>query len=228
MGTRLLPHARKVVEAARVALASVQSECGAIRLGATESISSFLIPLAVSAVAGEGDFPFPEVTIGLCSELRALVVAGRLDLCITMESGLPAQDSAVTCSQIGTVSLTVFAGANAAGMGVDGWQGEQAELLVPDPGGSLTSHVQGWIDREGICARLRSAGSIDGVKRSVRLGDAMGVLPMYALADELDGGTVRLVEVPRLHPMTLLATVGTCADNPAACGSLVDAIAATV
>jgi DNA-binding transcriptional LysR family regulator len=74
--------------------------------------------------------------------------------------------------------------------------------------------------------RLESAGSIDAVKRSV-LADpqALGVLPAYALDEELRARLVRVVPVrPRLPRLRLVARLGRRAPASPVVAELVDAL----
>lgn len=52
--------------------------------------------------------------------------------------------------------------------------------------------------------RLESAGSVDGVKRGIRDSDAIGVLPTYAVADELSSGSLVELNVTESLPAIAL------------------------
>ena len=67
---------------------------------------------------------------------------------------------------------------------------EGRTCLLADPEGAFNDLVRRWIGDVARGPRLESAGSIDGVKRGVLGGDAIGVLPDYAVAEELSAGTL--------------------------------------
>ena len=223
-GLRFLPQARALVAAATAAEDSFRSTRGpALRLGATESISASLLPSALAGADGEQG-GIADVTIGLCRDLRSMVSAGALDMCFTIEGGMPAPDANAVSRWRGAVALALFGGADAPGGVVEPDVLEGVELLVPDPTGSLTEHLSSWLVTVGVRCRIRSAGSIEGVRAGVRFGSSIGVVPAFARVDRSIGSSAQVMTFtspPR--PMLLIATIG----DPEGCDRLADCIAAT-
>jgi molybdate transport repressor ModE-like protein len=91
----LLPHARALILASATALATVSLENSrVIRLGAVESVSSFLLPVALTAFRSHWPSVEVQITVGLCDDLRKRVRHDDLDAALTLEGseGAPAHD----------------------------------------------------------------------------------------------------------------------------------------
>lgn len=188
----LLPHARALIAASEAALAVVRpGDQRAIRLGAVESASTFLLPRAVAAFRTHWPNVAVHVTIGLCEDLRGRVQRGELDAAITVEGAdrAPARDE--PWSRVLTPArLCLFASAGSVRPGHRVTQRELARrpLLLPDPDGAFNVLLRAWFAKAVAQPRLESAGSIDGVKIGVRSGGFIGVLPTYAIDRELAQG----------------------------------------
>lgn len=207
----LVPHARAMVAASEAALAAVTREGrGAIRLGAVESLSSFLLPAPLRAFRRL--WPQVEVAIstGLCVDLRARVERGELDGALTVESlDRPGDACAVHELSRTELELVVSPGHPLDKARVTRADLEGRDFLLTDSEGAFCDLLKGWAARAGWPPRLASAGSIDGVKRAVADGDVIGVLPRYALTEELAArslATLRL-ETPLPEVSVLLTTL---------------------
>jgi DNA-binding transcriptional LysR family regulator len=66
--------------------------------------------------------------------------------------------------------------------------------LLADSEGAFYDLMKSWAGSAGHPPRFESAGSIEGVKRGVLNGDAIGVLPNYAVAEELAAGSLVALE----------------------------------
>ncbi|MGY2733542.1 LysR substrate-binding domain-containing protein [Sphingomonas sp. UYP23] len=209
-GVEFLRHARALVAAADDALASLTPAVGStLRLGATESISSYLLPPALAAISRPGRAIASQVTVGLCGDLRGMVAAATLDMCFTMEARAPL-DAGPATRLIGEVPIVIFRMGDRAGVGELAFEASEGQdLLVPDPTGQLTAHLAEWIGRSGMRLRIRSAGSVEGVKRGVGLGAALGALPAYVMGGPQTGTQVASLDPAYpIRPMLLLATTG--------------------
>jgi len=82
-------------------------------------------------------------------------------------------------------------------------------LLLADANGGFNELLSSWRGGEVDQPRQASAGSVDGVKRGVLSGDAIGVLPDYAVTEELAAGSLVAVrtDVP-LPAIALRLTTG--------------------
>ena len=80
--------------------------------------------------------------------------------------------------------------------------------LLADSEGAFYDLMKSWAGSAGHPPRFESAGSIDGVKRGVLNGDAIGVLPDYAVAAELAAGSLVALETEDpLPPVSLCLTM---------------------
>jgi DNA-binding transcriptional LysR family regulator len=193
---RILPHARALVAAAEATMALfANGGGGAIRLGAVESASTYLLPPAMAAFRSAWPQVEIQVAVGVCEELRRNLQVGELDAIVTYE---PAARQAAHDRPAGRVlapsPICLFVSAAREEPGGTSRQVlAMRRYLLPDPGGSLQDAVRTWLAAAtgGGSPRLESAGSIEGVKRGVRSGKPVGVLPRYAVAGELRDGVFK-------------------------------------
>jgi DNA-binding transcriptional LysR family regulator len=227
----LLPHAQALIAASEAALAAVSEQSqGVIRLGTVESISSFLLPRPLRAFRQDWPRVDVKVTIGLCAELRKRVSRFELDAALTIEGA----DAASLDGERGGDGKGLRAISPArlrlvASPGNPLAQGEIGRadlagrtLLLADPDGAFNELMQAWCRAGAPGARFESAGSIDGVKRGVQSGDAVGVLPDYAVAEELASGA--LVELKVREALPTIALRLTTIDPPSGVSPLASLI----
>jgi DNA-binding transcriptional LysR family regulator len=187
----LLPHARSLIALSETALAA-GARPTAIRLGTVESISSFLLPGPLGAFRQHRPGVDVRITIGLCEDLRRRVADGDLDAALTIEkvAGDDAEDLA-------SVDLRLIVAPHHAFAAHVVTAGDLAAttFLLSDSEGAFDKLVRAWAGSAGQTPRFESAGSIEGVKRGVLAGDTVGVLPDYAVADELSAGSLSALQV---------------------------------
>ena len=193
----LLLHARSLIVVSEAALAANARQGNtALRLGAVESISSFLLPDPLRDFRRSWRHVDLRISIGLCQDLRKRVARFELDAALTIESaGLPADRDLVEERWPARLRLVVAPGHPlACGVvrrgGLDG-----RTCLLSDSEGAFYDLLHAWMGRAGNPPKLESAGSVDGVKRGVLSGDAIGVLPDYAVVEELSAGSLVDLEV---------------------------------
>jgi len=221
----LLPHARTLVQASEAALAiAVQSGRGLIRLGAVESISSFLLPGPLGAFRSRWPGVEVRIAIGLCDDLRKRVQRGELDAALTIEGADSTRVDAGASRALSPAWLRlVVSPHNPLGPGPRGKEDLRAKtFLLTDSDGAFNQLVRSWLGGSAHSARLESAGSIDGVKRGVQNGEAIGVLPGYAATDELSSGS--LVELKTTEPLPAIALLITTPATPSEASPLHDLI----
>lgn len=188
----LLPHARTLISVSEAGLAAAtRPGKTVIRLGTVESISSFLLP----GPLGDFRLSWPEaevrITIGLCEELRKRVARSELDAALTVEdAGRPHDRQVVETFWPAQLRLIVSPQHPLARRVVERRDLEGRTCLLADPEGAFNELMRSWVGNPARPPRLESAGSIDGVKRGVLGGDAIGVLPDYAVAEELSAGAL--------------------------------------
>jgi DNA-binding transcriptional LysR family regulator len=206
----LLPHARALISLSEGALAAgVRQSQAVIRLGTVESISSFLLPGPLS------DFrlSWPQVDVristGLCEDLRKRVMRSELDAALTIEGAGRARDQGgVEEYWPARLQLIVSPHHPLTHQVVRRCDLETRICLLADPEGAFNDLVKSWVGNATRPPRLESAGSIDGVKRGVLKSDAIGVLPDYAVAEELStGALVALRTEDQLPPISLCLTI---------------------
>lgn len=86
-------------------------------------------------------------------------------------------------------------------------------MFVADAAGDFHELIRRYFAADGLPGpRLEPVGSIDGVKRGVDAdASALGILPLYAVAEDLRSGRVHALELspapPRMHLVALLPAV---------------------
>jgi molybdate transport repressor ModE-like protein len=199
----LLPHARALVSASETALEVFASQShGIIRLGAVESISSFLLPRPLRAFRLRWPRVDVRITIGLCEDLRRRVGRFELDAALSIESEAPAAaeegDRRRTLAPAQLI-LVVSPQSPLAAAPVGRAELAGRNFLLADPDGAFNRLMRQWFGSDAA-ASFQSAGSIEGVKRGVRSGDGIGVLPFYAVAEELQSGALSALDVRETLP----------------------------
>lgn len=216
----LLPYARRLLQVAEETMAfakGLQPE-HALAIGASESVGTYVLPAALAVLRERCPGLPVQVRTGLCTELRQLVSAGRLQAAITIG---PSIDQTVppdqTLLQLASSRLALFrAPGDTAPSPVAG--AVAAAICVPDPEGALNALLSTWLRHVGIAAALHSAGSVEAVKRRVASGGELGALPRYAVAAELARG--ELAEVPTPQPLPTMVLEVTALDGAAVDGPL--------
>jgi len=185
----LIPHARLLVLTSDAALAAAARQGQrAIRLGTVESISSFLLPGPLSAFRLLWPHVDIRIAIGLCEDLRARVGRAELDAALTIEGASHAHEvTELSQTQLRFVVAPRHPLIEGVVMRRDL---ETRTFLLADHEGAFNALLNSWLGGAGRLPRLESAGSIDGVKRGVLNSDAIGVLPDYAVKDELSAGSL--------------------------------------
>jgi DNA-binding transcriptional LysR family regulator len=185
----LLPHARSLIAASEAALAAGARQIqGTVRLGTVESISSFLLPGPLSDVRLLWPHVEVQVTMGLCDDLRKRVARSELDAALTIEGNEARDPGDGRESWPAHLRLVVAADHPLAHLGVARRDLAARTFLLSDFDGAFNNLMRIWIGDVDPAPRLESAGSTDGVKRGVLNSAAVGVLPDYAVADEISAG----------------------------------------
>jgi LysR family hydrogen peroxide-inducible transcriptional activator len=237
-GNALLPHARSVLDLIDDAHAAVANATRGARarvaIATNESVSTYVLGTQLAALRRQWPNTAFEVTVMMCADVRAGVERGEYDLGVMLR---PDDDSTATSVAERTiipaaVPLVIFAQRSHPLAHRDSVRrGALVDhpLYISDAAGDLHVLVRRYLERDGLpVPHIRSTGSVESVKRSVLTDPlAIGVLPAYALAEELrDEHVVAL----RMHPtpprMRLEAlTSATRAQHPAT-RQLIDAVAA--
>jgi DNA-binding transcriptional LysR family regulator len=200
----LLPHARALIAASMAAVAAVSpGSAGVIRLGTVESLSSYILPGALTEFRALWPSIEVQINIGLCNDLRARARRGDLDAVLTLDGG---QDEEVQEGVLGRnlaparLCLLVSSGPPAGGAPLNKAELSGRTFLLPDPDGAFPTLMRSWLGTLAKKSRFMSAGSIGGVIRGVQNDDVIGVLPHYAVADQLAAASLHELKVRESLP----------------------------
>jgi len=224
--TALLPHARRLIAASEAALAAgVRAGPSTVRLGTVESISSFLLPGPLSEFRRKWPQVDLQVTIGLCEDLRRRVERSELDAAMTVErADRPRHGELAESFWPARLRLLVAPGHPLAGRAVMRRDLANHVCLLTDPDGAFNALLKTWIGAADA-PKLESAGSVDGVKRGILRSAAIGILPDYAVADELAAGSLIALDTSdSVPPVALCMTTQTPPRSGSPLESLVEEI----
>jgi DNA-binding transcriptional LysR family regulator len=221
-GRALLPHARRILSAvddAHTAIAAAASHAQThVEIVANESVSTYLLPGILPQLRQRWPQTRFTVSVATCAGVREGVTGGAFDLGLLLE-GLAVDGSSAHASLasftdrrvvVASVPLVLFAGAShplisgrpPAAVRRQALAGYT--LFVTDGAGDFHDVVWRFFNGEGLDGpAIEATGSIEGVKKAV-INDvrAIGLLPEYAVADELRAATVARVNL-RPAPPTL-------------------------
>jgi DNA-binding transcriptional LysR family regulator len=218
-GRALLPHARTILSAvddAETAVAAATSPAHTnVEIVTSESVSSYLLPSILPPLRQRWPQTRFTVSVATCAGVREGVSGGAFDVGLLLvelaTDGSAAHTSAPPASFIErrtvvpAIPLVLFAcashpltsGRSSAVVRRDGLSAYP--LFVSDGAGPFHDLTQRFFQGDGVEGpAIEAAGSIEGVKKAV-INDAraIGLLPVYAVADELRAATLARVN---LHP----------------------------
>jgi molybdate transport repressor ModE-like protein len=210
-GQALLPNAREVLAAidrTYVAVAEAAAETrGVVDIVANESVSTYVL----SSVLGHLRKRWPNtrfsVSVATCSEIRQGVGEGSFDVGLMLEgadatptrSGTDPADECEDCQVMApAVPLLIFAAPAHPLMQrkrrEPAARGDLAgfSLFTSDAGGDFHAMIMRFLLEDALpSARLHSTGSVEAVKREVVADpNALGILPFYAILEELRNGSL--------------------------------------
>ncbi len=197
-GETLIPHARLLISTSEAALGVVaRQRQSAIRLGAVESISSFLLPGPLSAFRSLWPETDVRIAIGLCEDLRGRVGRDELDAALTIEGPTPQHSGRGQMADVANTLLRFIVSPRhpLIDTRVTRRDLEDRTFLLADHGGAFNVLLNSWLGNSARAPKRESAGSIDGVKRAVANSDAIGVLPDYAVSEELSERSLVALEL---------------------------------
>jgi LysR family hydrogen peroxide-inducible transcriptional activator len=223
-GRALLPHARGVLEAvdaAHVAIAEATTGAlASVEIITNESVSTYVLPPVLRELRERWANTRFAVTVETCPGVRAGISRGAFDVGLVLEgpeSGAaatgagddPGEDSPEHFVVARDVALVVFATpahpllrdasparrGPAVGTRRDVLAG--FPLFLSDAAGDFHTLVRRYFESDGVPGpRLEAAGSVEGVKRGVAAdASALGILPAYAVAEELAAGRIATLDV---------------------------------
>jgi DNA-binding transcriptional LysR family regulator len=213
-GEALLPFARGVLsslENARIAVAAVDRQIRThVEVIANESVSTYVLPPALGEVRKQWPKLRFAVSVGMCPSITEGLSAARYDVGLLMQSGAcPPVDPAPHGSSEGLYSvflaevpLVMVAAAghpllSATDPPLSRDRLATYPVFISDAYGRFFDIVRDFFTIEGAPhSGLEATGSVEAVKRSVfSENGGLGVLPIYAVADELRTRRVSLVKI---------------------------------
>jgi DNA-binding transcriptional LysR family regulator len=227
-GKNLLPHAREVLAAvektyAAAAEAAVSAR-GVVNIIANESVSTYVLSQVLMTIRRRWRNTQFAVSVAACPEVREGVRAGAFDVGLLLTSAnrkLPAESSEQVIAPL--VPLVIFAAPTHPLARPDSRPPVRRSALdlfpvfVSDAIGEFRALLDRFFREDDLPGlRLESTGSIEGVKAGV-LTDAraLGILPSYAVAKEVQSGRVVPLDLrPVLPPMQIVALLGYKAIHP--------------
>jgi LysR family transcriptional regulator, nitrogen assimilation regulatory protein len=225
-GQVLLPHARNVLAAVGqtyVAIANAAvSARGVVNIIANESVSTYLLSRVLTAIRRRWRNTRFTVSVAACPEIREGVKNGGFDLGLF----LTAADQKSSAWQVVAplVSLLIFvtpghplAQQAASRAPVRRCALDPFPVFVSDAAGEYRGLLERFFREDNLSGpRLESTGSIEGVKAAVFSDpQAVGILPSYAVAKEVQTGQVVALDLrPLLPPMQIVALVGSGTHHP--------------
>ncbi len=227
-GKALLPRARGVLTAidetcAAVAEAAMETR-GTVNIIADESVSTYVLSAALPHLRGRWPNTRFPVSVATCSEIRQSVRDGAFDVGLLLEGGEatptrtgnkpanPFEDFEVMAP---TIPLVIFASpthplAQRRHRGAGARRDLAAfDLFASDAKSDLHALIIRFLLEDHVRVRLHSTGSIEAVKREVMASAcAVGILPHYAVAEDLRRGSITHLDIRPAPPtMRLLALV---------------------
>jgi DNA-binding transcriptional LysR family regulator len=221
-GRALLPHARGILEAVANARLAVAARTTATRarvdIIANESISTYLLPAAIAGLHARWPNTRCSVSIGTCTAVRQGVANGAFDLGLMLDArNSRARQRRPVSDEIRLVvfskPLHPLTRRRAANTPIAREDLTAYPLFTSDAAGDFHAALRRWFgaSRAGGPG-LEAAGSVEGVKQAVAVGaDTLGILPAYAIDDEVKKGVFATLAVrpapPRLRLTVLFSTV---------------------
>ena len=248
-GRVLLPRARDVlaaVDKTYVAMAKAAvSARGVVNIIANESVSTYLLSPVLAVMRRRWRNTQFAVSVAACPEVREGVRSGAFDLglLLTVAKRRSGSNEAIANprkSEGGqvvapVVPLLIFAAPvhplvqAASGPPVRRSALDLFPVFVSDAAGEYRALLERFFREDEMPGpRLESTGSTEGVTTSV-LADrrALGILPLYAVAEEVQTGRVVPLDLrPALPPMQIVALMGSPDLHPSA-GELLEELRKT-
>lgn len=230
-GETLLPYARAVLQQlddAQRAVATVTRRARArINVIANESVSTYLLPPSLGGLRRRWPNTGFSVSVGTCDDVRSGIASGRSDLGLLLEEdkappspgdppARPVPPGAARLILARAIPLILFAGQRHPLVRQETLTVVQRSALGPftlfvsDAAGDFADLLRNYFGEGDLPGpRLEATGSIEGVKRGVSDDEnALGILPQYAVAEELQGGRWRAMPLspstPRMRLVALL------------------------
>ncbi|HEU4640862.1 MAG TPA: LysR family transcriptional regulator [Gemmatimonadaceae bacterium] len=230
-GEALLPHARHMLGAMDAALAEVAEAAAeaavTVRVGTSESVSTYLLqPVIAEARRAHPPIRY-QVTTADCADVRAGLASGRFDVALLLVEGSGSWSDEEMPLGVGRLVAFAQPAHPCVGRGAEAADVWEVDVHLSDASGTFYEMTRRFLQDAGLPPnRLHSAGSVEGVKRAISSDPAaVGLLPAYAIAEELRRGVVAEVRLaPPLAPIALVGLLPRRGTIPAPARALLAAL----
>jgi molybdate transport repressor ModE-like protein len=216
-GHALLPHARKILSAVDAAhRAFVSTSAGArttVKIVANESVSSYLLPHVLQQLRRRWAGTRFTVSVATCADVRGGIASGAFDVGLLLEEqskkrtpggkDRPSPSFADRRTIISGIPLVLFSGVShplardRASRPLHPDALSPFPLFISDAAGDFHDLVlRLFRNTRGLGAAIEAVGSVEGVKKAV-IDDstALGLLPAYAIVEEITSGTLAHIQI---------------------------------
>lgn len=230
-GEALLPYARHVLDAMDAALADVAAAAAdaavTVHVGTSESVSAYVLPSIIAALRRARPGVRYQITTAECSDVRAGLASGRFDVGILLAQAGASAAMEGTVLALWRLVAFVHRAHPLAGRSAGPAELWERDVYLSDAVGAFHVMARRFLQDAGFPPdRLQSAGSVEGVKRVIATDSAaVGLLPSYAVAEELRRGVVAELSLePPLEPIALTGLLPRRATISAPARALLEAL----
>lgn len=201
-GRDLLPHIRRIEEAAAEAVRSMTDHAGTVtgrvRLGTGATACIYLLPRILRELRER--FPRLDITVGTGNtpQIVAAVEANALDIALVT---MPATGRALAVTPIlDDEVVAVFAGGHEPPERLTPAALAALPVVLPEPGANVRRMIDDWFRRAGVTLKpAMELGSVEAIKELVGAGLGCGLLTRLAVRDAPSRGLAVRSLVPGLR-----------------------------
>jgi len=177
-----------------------------LAIGAADSLGSYLLPDALARLRAARPQSRATIRTGDCEEIRAWVQDGEVEVGLVIEPVM-ARTKDRGEALIGHCPLILCGRPRAGNFGA--LELRRCAVHIAGLEGLYHKALRTCLRRAGApMPPLHAGGSIEGVKRAVLSSpDAVGVLPSFAVAPELEQGELQVLKLDPPLPMLRVAAV---------------------
>jgi DNA-binding transcriptional LysR family regulator len=188
-------------------LAKVSKDVSAtLVVAANESLSAYVLPSRLATLRERWPKVRMEVVTGVCADIRESVDAGRADLGLVLEGEQGASDDAI----LAKARLVILAapGHRLVSARASPDQVRRCDFYMSDASGNYHQLLRRYFEVAQVPQpRTQALGTVEGVKRGILGGDALGLLPAHAVEQELREGALAEIKVTPTLPGLVLRSV---------------------
>lgn len=228
-GEALLPYARRILAMTSelvTNLANVSADVKAtLVVAAVESLGTYVLPEPLAALRERWPKVSLEVATRVCVDIRESVAAGKTDIGLVLEVDSGVEDAFTLAKG----RLVIFASPThpLAGRQASADELRRCDFFMCDAAGDYHQVLRRHFETAELPQpRTQALGSVEAVKRGILAGgNALGLLPAHALAQELGEGVFAEVHVkPALTGLVMRAVVAPGGQSSPLVDDLIDSL----